>query len=436
VSETSPSAAPLLPQHLEDLRRSGLSDQTIAACQFRSFTDPKIIRRVLGWDAAKLNIGPCLAIPFPSADGQFNGYARLKPDQPRTSPKDGAVVRYESPRGKRNHAYFPPGARAVLQDAAVPLIITEGEKKAAKADQEGLPTIGLVGVYGWQKKRENKEAVRELIPDLEAVVWKGRTVYVAYDSDAATKRTVAFAEWHLAEVLTDKGATVRIVRLPGGPEGAKVGLDDFLVAHGPDALRELLEKADVPKKPEDDRPEVYLSTQEYLAIDQAIKALAARDRNRFQRGGELVRIARPLRPTEQRHLKTSGSLKIESLPMAALRSRLTRFAQIVEFQQTKEGPKKCPAHPTKWLVEGIHTADGWPRVRPLEAVVSTPVLLPDGSVLQRPGYHASSGLFYEADDDYPQKQVGISPMPSTSRWAKRVDRKTRLPSHTSPALRS
>jgi DNA polymerase I-like protein with 3'-5' exonuclease and polymerase domains len=391
----------LLPQHLADLRRSGLSDETIAACRFRSISDPKSIRRILGWDAAKAGIGACLGIPFPSPDGQLNGYARLKPDKPRTSPKDGSPVKYESPKGKRNHAYFPPGTWAALQNAEVPLLITEGEKKAAKADQEGFPTIGLVGVYGWQKKRENKDSPRELIPDLEGVAWQGRTVLLVYDSDAATKRTVAFAEWHLAVVLTAKGATVRVVRLPAAADSSKVGLDDFLVAHGADAFRQLLDTAEVPKEPEDDRPEVLLSTMEFLAIDQAIKALADRDKKLFQRGGELVRIARPLCPAQQRRLMTSGSPKIESLPAPTLRARLTRFAQVLEFQQTKEGPRKVPAHPTKWLIEGISNADGWPGVRPLEAVVTTPVLLPDGTVLQRPGYHADSGLLYEANDDYP-----------------------------------
>src|SRR5262249_1530105 len=108
------------------------------------------------------------------------------------------------------------------------------------ADQEGFPTIGLVGVYGWQKKRENKDGPRELIPDLAGIVWQDRTVFLVYDSDASSKRTVAFAEWHLAEVLTKKGAAVKVVRLPAGPDGAKVGLDDFLVAHGAEVFRQLL----------------------------------------------------------------------------------------------------------------------------------------------------------------------------------------------------
>src|SRR5262249_18295408 len=140
---------------------------------------------------------------------------------------------------------------------------------------------------------------------------------------------------------------------------------------------------------------------EFISIEQSIKVLAGRDKGLFQRGGELVRISQPLRPAQLRRLTTSGTPKIESLPAPTLRTRLTRFADIVQVVMTKEGPQKNPAHPPKWLIDGILKYDSWPDVRPLEAVVTAPVLLPDGSILQKPGYHADSGLFYRMDDDYP-----------------------------------
>ena len=96
---------------------------------------------------------------------------------------------------------------------------------------------------------------RELIDDLAPIVWQGRPVLLCFDSDAATNPHVRRAEWALAEVLARKGAVVKIVRLPQGETGsdgkpAKVGLDDFLVAHGPAAFRELLAAAVAPTPPE------------------------------------------------------------------------------------------------------------------------------------------------------------------------------------------
>ena len=249
----------LLPQHVADLRKSGLSDATIAACGFCSLQAPASVQNALRWKRYNGELGACLAIPFQDVAGKPTGYTRLKPDNPRKSKETGKPIKYESPKGLPNRAYFPPATRAALNDLAIPLLITEGEKKSAKADQEGFPCIGLTGVYGWQKKRpKNKngepQGDRELIDSLAAIPWQGRPVCIVFDSDAATKPNVRSAEWHLAETAKRHGAAVRIVRLaPGepGPDGtpAKMGLDDYLVLHGADGFRRLLEAATEPEPP-------------------------------------------------------------------------------------------------------------------------------------------------------------------------------------------
>jgi hypothetical protein len=303
-----------------------------------------------------------------------------------------------------NRAFFPLYTRAVLSDASRPLILTEGEKKACKADQEGFHCIGLTGVWNWTVKKKESDDARELIPDLETVTWQDRTVYVCFDSDIAENKSVAIAEWHLCQMLAAKGATVKVVRLPSGPDGAKVGLDDYLVAHSADDFRALLAAAQPPAKPKDDRPEVLLLALEYVAVEQAIDALAKGARDIFQRGGQLVRIAFPKRAEQARRLTASGGPKIEVLPAPALRTRLTSVAKIVQIVQGKKAedpPTKQIVHPPQWLIPAIESAGKWPGIRPLEAVVTYPVLLSDGSVLQRRGYHADSGLMYCPAADYP-----------------------------------
>lgn len=116
----------------------------------------------------------------------------------------------------------------------------------------------MVGVYGWQKKRAKDQdgkpqGERQLIDALASIPWQGRPVYICFDSDAATNPGVRRAEVHLAEVLARHGAIVKVVRLPAGdpgPDGtpAKVGLDDFLVDHGPDAFLDLLADLDRQRK--------------------------------------------------------------------------------------------------------------------------------------------------------------------------------------------
>src|SRR5262249_34692185 len=146
-----PGSRKLTTAHLADLRASGLTDETIARCGFRSTTDHEEIRAVLRWQSYGGSLGPCLVIPYFNADGSFNCHCRLKPSNPRKGP-DGKPIKYEAPKGVGNRAYFPPGVPTqALHDPSRPLLVTEGEKKAAKADQEGFPCVGLAGAYAWQK---------------------------------------------------------------------------------------------------------------------------------------------------------------------------------------------------------------------------------------------------------------------------------------------
>ena len=253
VNGDNHALARLTPRHLADLRASGLSDSTITACGFFSIRTPAAIADRLKWRRPAAGMGEALAIPFFDAEGRDTGYCRLKIDKPRKTKADGKPVKYESPLGSTNRAYTPPGTRAALKDPTAPLLLTEGEKKAAKTDQEDFPCIGLVGVYGWMKKRKRDDedkpiGERDLIDDLAGIPWQGRRVFIVFDSDAVSKPQVQRAEWHLAECLARNGADVRIVRLPADGE-AKVGLDDYLVKHGPDAFRTLLDAATPPEKP-------------------------------------------------------------------------------------------------------------------------------------------------------------------------------------------
>jgi putative DNA primase/helicase len=245
-----------------------LTDATIAAAGLYCEADGDHVKELLGNYLSVKNarkMGPCLVFPYTDRNGEpmvwANGdgiarpFVRIKPAKPRADKrKKGKFHKYESPAGSTPRAYFPPSTRAALGDASIPLLITEGEKKGLAADQYGFPCIALGGVWSWQAKREEndsgeKEGPRELIPDLESVAWQGRSVYIVFDSDRLGNPLVLWAEWHLAERLKSCGAVVRIVAIPTDPNGAKQGLDDFLVASGPDELRKLIEAATEPTKP-------------------------------------------------------------------------------------------------------------------------------------------------------------------------------------------
>ncbi|HEX4612367.1 MAG TPA: DUF3854 domain-containing protein, partial [Urbifossiella sp.] len=217
-------APAVLPHHLAELRASGLDDETLAANGVHSEEDPKAVAGLLHWGIRRAQeLGPALVFPYADRDGRPLGHATVKPDRPRDRGDKPGKVKYENPKGRPNRLYAPAGARAALADPTAPLVVTEGCKKALAATQHGFPCVSLSGVWNWVVPREAKGGKKvgklALNPDLAAVPWPGRPVYLAYDSDAASNPDVAAAERALADVLRRHGADVRVVRLPAEPDG-------------------------------------------------------------------------------------------------------------------------------------------------------------------------------------------------------------------------
>jgi hypothetical protein len=220
----------LHPAHLEDLRRSGLSDETIAAARLYS-ARPQDLASLCGCQVPDGTSG--LVIPY-DEDGR---YGRVKLFPPLRNP-DGKEQKYGQPLGSHVRAYFPPSLAEALQDPSRSLLLTEGEKKALKLTQEGFPTIGLGGMWNFREKELPADA---LIPELEAVTWAGRIVYLVPDSDAWTNEHVLLAVFRFARLLETRGATVLVVKLSTLPGQTKTGADDFLVRNGSTAFRRLQE---------------------------------------------------------------------------------------------------------------------------------------------------------------------------------------------------
>lgn len=230
----------LLPQHLEDLRSSGLPDWQIEDAGLYSLEDSSEAARILNWNRPASERGAALVIPYRKLDGSLNGFARIKFDKPRKS-NSGKSVKYEQPRGTPIRPYFPPNTIRAIRNKGVMLGITEGEKKALCADAWGYPCIGLPGVWGWQQRRsmeDKKQRVeRQLVPDLEAIDWSGRKVWIAFDADSKRNPSVNNAAAEMARILVDRGAEVHFISLPVGPAAAdgmpeKMGLDDLLSQSG------------------------------------------------------------------------------------------------------------------------------------------------------------------------------------------------------------
>ena len=211
----------LTPAALEDLRRSGLSDATILRAGFRSLTREAIVERLGATWAAQVR--DAYAIPYPMVPrGDATPFDRVKLIPPIVTP-DGKQMKYHQRGDTVPRLYFGERALAARVNPTVALWITEGEKKGLRADQAGLPTIAIGGIWSWMHQHQP-------IPDLARIDWARRAVRLVPDANVWTRpedlqRTV-FA---LGKDLEDRGAVVTVVKLPAKPE-TEVGLDDFLVS--------------------------------------------------------------------------------------------------------------------------------------------------------------------------------------------------------------
>ncbi len=222
----------LLPHHRENLRASGLTDATIEAAGITSETDRDKLALILRMKSYPKNRGAAIVFPYVDRAGT-TVLQRVRPDFPG---KDGG--KYLQPAGTGTFVYFPPAALAAVETPSATLVVTEGEKKSLAATQFGFPCLGLAGVDCWHAKRQIR-----LLPELEAIDWRNRTVYIAFDSDAVDNENVRANEIGLGQQIQLKGAHVKTVRIPAGPEGEKQGLDDFLARHDAAAFSRLLGEA-------------------------------------------------------------------------------------------------------------------------------------------------------------------------------------------------
>lgn len=231
---------PVLPHHLDHLRASGLSDDTIKQAGIYSVDSPWVVTQ-LGFPHLTKNL-PVLAFPLllPNRGGappDLN-QVRLRPDKPRMD-NNLRPVKYETKRTTSNRFYVPDLADTVLKDSTVPLYFTEGEKKALKACQEGLPTIALAGVWSWLT-RQGEES--HPITDLDKINLKGRECCIVYDSDIVENSEVQWAEYRFGQELENRGAKVLARRLPEGKGGTKEGFDDYLLSHTGEEFHKLVKE--------------------------------------------------------------------------------------------------------------------------------------------------------------------------------------------------
>jgi hypothetical protein len=151
-------------------------------------------------------------------------------------------------------------------------------------------------------------------------------------------------------------------------------------------------------------PTVRLGPDEHRVVDQVGAALVA-DVDIFQRAGSLCQVMRQQGPDDGIRRDT-GSPVIVAIGTPTLREKITRFCRIEKYGARDK--KWDRAHPPPWLVSALHARGAWPGIRNLIAISDVPILRPDGSILQVPGFDPSTGVLFEPNAEFPHIDDNVS----------------------------
>jgi P4 family phage/plasmid primase-like protien len=216
----------LLPTHIEHLRTSGLTDETIETAGLYSVTDPGEGNQILNWKRGAKAPVPAIAFPY------GKDYVRLRPDNPRKD-REGKAIKYEAPKDHPSRIYIPERVNPSIRDLSVAVWMLEGEKKTLLHNQAGFAAVGAPGVWQFNDARIYREERKlELHADLNGIVTPGRQVIILFDRDIDTNEQIVKAAARIARLFTKAGAIVLIAYIPHDAQSK--GCDDYFVELGSD----------------------------------------------------------------------------------------------------------------------------------------------------------------------------------------------------------
>jgi Domain of unknown function (DUF3854) len=269
------------PDHVQEWLDSGV-DPAIIALNVRTLTDTLVdpashevsypIAERLNWKITRFGQNTRASVRGwwvsgvdPLADWQPMTWGRFKPDSatPVVDRTQGKAAKYLSPSlGKgssrlvlldvpgsiwqqvadRHNCPIDPaqmGGMSFWQwvwENNIPVVLTEGEKKAGCLLTQGYAAIALPGIFNGYRRDS-----RQLVAELAHFATTARVVHICFDYETKphTVRNINLATAKLGQLLVRSGCDVKVITLTG-PEK---GVDDWFMVHGESALAQLFATA-------------------------------------------------------------------------------------------------------------------------------------------------------------------------------------------------
>jgi hypothetical protein len=290
------------------------------------------------------------------------------------------------------------------------IFVVEGEKAADAGAAIGLNVT--TSAHGAQSAAKSD--------------WKpiaGVAVVILPDNDAQGAHYAESVRAQIAQI--SPSVELRIVELPGLPEHGD--LFDFIAesraaGRGEDEVLESIQALADAAKAEHDahasslpstdgRPEIRLEPGElHRVVDEAEAALLSHSADKiFRFGEELVRVDIP-----PPLAGVPPQPRITALTAPNLAEDITRAAKLVRFDQRSDGYRRSDC-PDKVATSLLHRRGRW-RAPELTGLISAPALRADGSIVDQPGYDATSGLLFAPGGvEFPS--ISAQPTPTDARAA-------------------
>lgn len=234
---------------------------------------------------------------------------------------------------------------------------------------------------------------------------RGREVLVWPDADESGKAWLRTVLKH----LTDLGCAISVVDTEG--------LDSTIGYDAKDALNEGWTAADVERRIHVESPRSPTYNERHSTIlveagrvaeitDQAESAMIKYSGNFYQRSGALVRWSVSYAETVHGVTRSAGSVIILPMDVDYLIDRLNR---LVEWQTTKPNGEVVLANTPRLVATSLLARAGEWKAQPLIAAINAPTIRPDGTLLDREGYDAKTGLLFANVSGLPYPTIPTNP---------------------------
>lgn len=374
------------PDHLEELRRSGITDKVITERGIYTARFPAQMPAGGEW-VVSVSGAPVIVYPQRNVDGTHSWQAKTTL----------ADMKYVGP--KKDDPLFSPLKLGVLREVTSPdaTLIVEGTKQGLAAlswAPESWAIYSIAGITGWMENGRPS-------PMLAAL--EGHDVCVVPDADAASSWPVWDGAHRLGEALLDFGASSTCFgTFPGAGHD---GLDDYLTCWSKDRRRAVLERiveragkspagltkrqaehlhrqhlGKIAERNATESGRVYVSlpdTGDSLPLFRKLREIL---RERGSREGLYSSASRMVR---SRRDPRTGRVSLEPVTQQAFEEIVARLAM---FSKGTEYRRALPTALTFW-----------DELRPVVGVVSSPIIHDDGSIVIENGYDEKTGLLLDLD---------------------------------------